>query len=50
MIAVERLSFTVKVGKITGFLGPSGSGKSTAMCMVVGLDALCEVVTVTGRA
>jgi ABC-2 type transport system ATP-binding protein len=37
--AVSNLSFTVRPGKVTGFLGPNGSGKSTTMRMVVGLDA-----------
>ncbi|GAA4913872.1 ABC-2 type transport system ATP-binding protein [Stackebrandtia albiflava] len=36
--AVDRLSFTVKPGRVTGFLGPNGAGKSTTMRMVLGLD------------
>ena len=36
--AVDRLSFTVRPGRVTGFLGPNGSGKSTTMRVVMGLD------------
>lgn len=47
---VDRLSFTVKPGEVTGFLGPDGAGKSTTMRMVVGLDAPSKgTVTVNGR-
>src|SRR6202167_1637148 len=37
-LAVDRLSFTVPSGVVTGFLGPNGSGKSTTMRMILGLD------------
>ncbi|HWB65563.1 MAG TPA: ATP-binding cassette domain-containing protein [Mycobacteriales bacterium] len=37
-VAVDRLSFTVEPGRVTGFLGPNGAGKSTTMRMAVGLD------------
>src|SRR5437660_8306462 len=37
--AVDRLSFTVGPGVVTGFLGPNGSGKSTTMRLLLGLDA-----------
>ncbi|MEP7025319.1 MAG: ATP-binding cassette domain-containing protein [Actinomycetota bacterium] len=36
--AVDRLSFEVAPGSVTGFLGPNGSGKSTTMRMIMGLD------------
>ncbi|MCO8269846.1 ATP-binding cassette domain-containing protein [Actinoplanes sp. TRM 88003] len=36
---VDRLSFRVEAGVVTGFLGPNGSGKSTTMRMILGLDA-----------
>jgi ABC-2 type transport system ATP-binding protein len=36
--AVDRLSFTVRPGRVTGFLGPNGAGKSTTMRMMLGLD------------
>jgi ABC-2 type transport system ATP-binding protein len=35
--AVDRLSFTVADGRVTGFVGPNGAGKSTTMRMMVGL-------------
>jgi ABC-2 type transport system ATP-binding protein len=48
--AVDRLSFTVPAGSVTGFLGPNGSGKSTTMRMILGLDAPdAGSVTVNGR-
>ncbi|MEU7875515.1 ATP-binding cassette domain-containing protein [Dactylosporangium sp. NPDC049140] len=48
--AVDRLSFTVPAGSVTGFLGPNGSGKSTTMRMILGLDAPdTGTVTVNGR-
>ena len=36
--AVDRLSFAVEPGVVTGFLGPNGAGKSTTMRMIAGLD------------
>jgi ABC-2 type transport system ATP-binding protein len=38
-IAVDGLSFTVKAGRVTGFVGPNGAGKSTTMRVILGLDA-----------
>ncbi|HEU0240786.1 MAG TPA: ATP-binding cassette domain-containing protein [Micromonosporaceae bacterium] len=38
-LAVDRLSFTVGAGRVTGFVGPNGAGKSTTMRMILGLDA-----------
>jgi ABC-2 type transport system ATP-binding protein len=38
-VAVDRLSFDVLGGAVTGFLGPNGAGKSTTMRMLLGLDA-----------
>jgi ABC-2 type transport system ATP-binding protein len=35
--AVDRLSFTVEPGSVTGFLGPNGAGKTTTLRMVLGL-------------
>jgi ABC-2 type transport system ATP-binding protein len=48
--AVDRMSFTVRPGRVTGFLGPNGAGKSTTMRMIVGLDHPSGgSVTVNGR-
>ena len=38
-LAVDRLSFRVRPGRVTGFLGPNGTGKSTTMRMILGLAA-----------
>jgi energy-coupling factor transporter ATP-binding protein EcfA2 len=35
--AVDRLTFTVEPGSVTGFLGPNGAGKTTTLRMVLGL-------------
>ncbi|MFD8702909.1 ABC transporter ATP-binding protein [Kitasatospora sp. NPDC059648] len=37
-LAVDRLSFAVPPGVVTGFLGPNGAGKSTTMRMILDLD------------
>jgi ABC-2 type transport system ATP-binding protein len=37
-VAVDALSFEVRPGTVTGFLGANGSGKSTTMRMILGLD------------
>ncbi|WP_436774173.1 ABC transporter ATP-binding protein, partial [Yinghuangia sp. YIM S09857] len=34
---VDRLSFTVRSGAVTGFFGPNGAGKTTALKTIVGL-------------
>ncbi|MEU4157355.1 ATP-binding cassette domain-containing protein [Actinoplanes sp. NPDC026670] len=48
--AVDGLSFTVRPGRVTGFLGPNGSGKSTTMRMIIGLDRPDSgTATVDGR-
>src|SRR5262245_10774532 len=38
--AVDRISFTVEPGLVTGFLGPNGAGKSTTMRMMCGLTPI----------
>ncbi|MER6675449.1 ATP-binding cassette domain-containing protein [Streptomyces sp. NPDC000983] len=48
--AVDRLTFSVLPGRVTGFLGPNGAGKSTTMRLVLGLDRpTCGTATVGGR-
>jgi len=37
--AVDGLSFEVRPGRVTGFLGPNGSGKTTTLRMLLGLTA-----------
>ena len=37
-LAVDGLSFGVRPGTVTGFLGPNGSGKLTTMRLILGLD------------
>jgi ABC-2 type transport system ATP-binding protein len=39
---VDGLTFTVRPGRVTGFLGPNGSGKSTTMKMLLGLASADE--------
>ena len=36
--ALDGMSFTVRPGRVTGFVGPNGAGKSTTMRVVLGLD------------
>lgn len=36
-LAVDRLSFDVEPGMVTGFLGPNGSGKTTTLRCLLGL-------------
>ncbi len=36
-LAVDRLSFRVESGSVTGFLGPNGAGKSTTLRAILGL-------------
>ena len=37
-VSVDRLTFDVTPGVVTGVLGPNGSGKSTTLRIIVGLD------------
>ena len=49
--AVDRLSFMVRPGAITGFLGPTGAGKSTTLRMILALTTPTGGrATVNGRA
>src|SRR5215218_2076664 len=34
---VDRVSFELEPGTVTGFLGPNGAGKTTTMRMITGL-------------
>jgi ABC-2 type transport system ATP-binding protein len=36
VVAVSRLSMSVKFGSVTGFLGPNGAGKSTTLKLIMG--------------
>jgi len=38
-VAVHDLTFDVRPGRVTGFVGPNGAGRSTTMRMMVGLTA-----------
>jgi ABC-2 type transport system ATP-binding protein len=50
-VAVDRLSFDVEPGVVTGFLGPNGAGKSTTMRLITGLDRPdAGTATIGGRA
>ncbi|MCO5995967.1 ATP-binding cassette domain-containing protein [Actinoallomurus rhizosphaericola] len=42
------MSFTVRPGRVTGFVGPNGAGKSTTMRVVLGLDAADEGTALVG--
>ncbi|WP_326650022.1 MULTISPECIES: ATP-binding cassette domain-containing protein [unclassified Streptomyces] len=49
--AVDRLTFSVRPGRVTGFLGPNGAGKSTTMRLVLALDRPTSgTATIGGRA
>jgi ABC-2 type transport system ATP-binding protein len=37
VLAVDRLTFTLERGTITGFLGPNGAGKTTTLRLLLGL-------------
>lgn len=48
--AINRVSFTVTPGSITGFLGPNGAGKSTTMNILLGfIGATKGTATVFGK-
>ncbi len=38
--ALDTMTFTVRLGTVTGFLGPNGAGKTTTMRAIFGLTAL----------
>lgn len=37
ILAVDDLSFDVRPGRVTGFLGPNGSGKTSTLRILLGL-------------
>jgi len=41
-LALDGMSFTVRPGRVTGFVGPNGAGKSTTMRVILGLDTADE--------
>jgi ABC-2 type transport system ATP-binding protein len=50
-VAVDDLTFEVKPGIVTGFLGPNGAGNTTSMRLILGLDSPTKgTVTVNGHA
>src|SRR5215212_2777921 len=50
VVAVDRVSLTVRRGEVYGFLGPNGAGKTTTLRMLLGLiRPTSGVATVLGR-
>ncbi|MGH3277703.1 MAG: ATP-binding cassette domain-containing protein, partial [Trebonia sp.] len=48
--AVDGLTFSVRPGEVTGFLGRNGAGKTTTLRMILGLARPTSgTVTVDGR-
>ena len=48
--AVDDISFAVRPGEITGFLGRNGAGKTTTLRMILGLERpTAGTITVDGR-
>jgi ABC-2 type transport system ATP-binding protein len=41
-VALDGMTFTVRPGRVTGFVGPNGAGKSTTMRVILGLDSADE--------
>ena len=41
-VALDRISFSVALGQVTGFVGPNGAGKTTTIRVILGLDAADE--------
>jgi ABC-2 type transport system ATP-binding protein len=51
LLALDRVSFTLRRGEIVGYLGPNGSGKSTTVNIVVGLlEPSAGSIALDGRA
>jgi ABC-2 type transport system ATP-binding protein len=50
VVAVDGLTFSVRPGQVTGFLGHNGAGKTTTLRMILGLaHPTSGTVTVDGR-
>jgi ABC-type multidrug transport system ATPase subunit len=50
VVAVDGLTFSVRPGDVTGFLGRNGAGKTTTLRMILGLERPTSgAVTVDGR-
>lgn len=48
-LAVDRLTFSVRPGEVTGFLGRNGAGKTTTLRMILGLERPTSgIVTIDG--
>jgi ABC-2 type transport system ATP-binding protein len=47
-VALDRMTFTIAAGQVTGFVGPNGAGKSTTMRVILGLDAPDEGTALIG--
>src|SRR6201996_4431397 len=47
-VALDGMSFTVRPGRVTGFVGPNGAGKTTTMRVILGLDAPDAGVALVG--
>ena len=47
-LALDRMTFSVLPGQVTGFVGPNGAGKTTTMRVILGLDAPDEGTALVG--
>lgn len=51
MVAVDGLTFSVRPGEVTGFLGRNGAGKTTTLRMALGLERPTSgTITIDGQA
>ena len=48
-VALDRVDFDVKHGRIVGLIGPNGAGKTTALRAVLGLTSYDGQLEVLGR-
>jgi ABC-2 type transport system ATP-binding protein len=47
-LALDGMSFSVRPGRVTGFVGPNGAGKSTTMRVILVLDSADEGTALIG--